>query len=110
MDGLLIASHLPHFHLKKRPELIPTSIAPDLLIIKVCVSSHFPPTREEGVGQGAALPIKGVPVVVEKAVKRHSDIPFIVCRHAVEIQGGCVAPSFEGVTQDGVHQTVCQVR
>lgn len=111
-DVLLSHIFLPIFHIciKKRLDLILTSIAPDLLIIKVCVSSHFPPTGEEGVGQGATLPIKGVPVIVEQAVKRHPDIPFVVCRHSAEIQGGCVAPSFEGVTQEGVHQAVCQAR
>lgn len=92
---------------------MPTSIAPDLFIIKVCVSSHVPPAGEEGVGQGATLPIKRVPIIVEQAVKRHSDIPsscrpFVVCRHSTEIQGGYVAPSFEGVTQDPVHQIVGQ--
>lgn len=108
----LIPPHPSHFHWN-RLELIPTSIAPDLLIIKVCVSSHFPPAGEEGVGQGATLPVKGVPVIMEQAIKRHSDIPssclpFVVCRHSTEIQGGCIAPSFEGVTQDAVHQTVGQ--
>ena len=94
-------------------EPIPTSVAPDLSIIKVRVSSHLPPAREEGVGQGATLAVKRVPVIVEQAVKRHSDIapscrPFVVCRHSTEIQGGCVAPCFEGMTQDVVHQTVGQ--
>lgn len=75
----------------------------------MCVSSHIPPARKEGVGQGATLAIERVPVIVKQAVKRHSDIPsFVVWRHSVEIQGGCVAPRFEGMTQECVHQTVGQ--
>lgn len=45
------------------------------MIVKVCVTRHFIPAGEEGVGQGATLPIKRVPVVVKQAVKRHSDVP-----------------------------------
>lgn len=104
----LDALHLSHV------ELIHTSIAPDLLIIKVRVSGHLRNAGEEGVGQGAALPIKRVPVIVEQAVKRHPDVPSsrrpsAVCRHVTEIQGGDVAPSFEGRPQDVVHQNVGQV-
>lgn len=84
------------------------------MIVKVCVSRHFIPAREESVGQGAALPIKRVPVVVKQPVKRHSDVPSSCCPPAVarqptETQGGRVAPGFEGVSQDAVHQSVRQV-
>lgn len=104
--------HLSHFH-SRRLELIRASIAPDLLIIEVCVSGHVPTAGEKGVGQGAALPVKRVPIIVEQAVKRHPDVasnrrPFAVCRHSTEIQGGCVAPSFDGETQDVFHQSVGQ--
>lgn len=104
----LDALHLSHF------KFIHTSIAPDLLIIKVCVSSHLRTAREEGVGQGAALPVKRVPVIVKQAVKRHPDVsssrrPSAVCRHVTEIQRGDVAPSFEGRPQDVIHQNVGQV-
>lgn len=93
---------------------IHTTIAPDLLIIEVCVSSHLRTAGEEGMGQGAALPVKRVPVIVEQAVKRHPDVPSscrpsAVCRHVTEIQGGDVAPSFEGRPQDVIHQNVGQV-
>lgn len=106
--------NLSDFHWN-RLELIHTSIAPDLLIIKVCVSSHFTPAGEERVGQGATLPIKRVPVIVEQAVKRHFDVPssyrpFAICQHSIEIQGGRITPGFEGMTQDIVHQTVGQAR
>lgn len=104
MDAL----HLSHF------KLLHTSVAPDLLIIEVCVASYLPTAGEEGVGQGAALPIKRVPVIVEHAVERHPDVPSsrrpaAVCRHTTEIQGGGIAPSFEGEPQDAVHQSVGQV-
>lgn len=83
------------------------------MIIKVCVTRHFIPAGEEGVGQGATLPVKRVPVVVKQAGKRHSDVPSGCCLPAVtlqsmESQGGRVAPSFEGVSQDVVHQIVRQ--
>lgn len=92
---------------------ISTSIAPDLVVIKVRVSSHFLPAGEECVGQGATLPVKRVPIVVKQAVKRHSDVPSSrrphpVARQAVEVQGGRVAPRFEGMSQDAVHQAVWQ--
>ncbi len=81
------------------------------MIIKVCVARHFVAAGEEGVGQGATLPIKWVPVVVKQAVKRHSDVPSrcrppAVSLQPTESQGGRVTPGFEGVNQDVVHQTV----
>lgn len=91
-----------------------TSIAPDLIIIKVCVTRHCIPAREEGVGQGATLPVKRVPVVVKRAGKSHSDVPSScrppdVTRQPPETQGGLVAPGFEGVSQDRVHAAAGQV-
>lgn len=83
------------------------------MIIKVCVTRHFIPAREKGVGQGATLTVKRVPVFVKQAVKRHSDVPSS-CRHPAvtrqptETQGGRVAPSFEGMSQDAFHHTVRQ--
>ena len=53
-----------------------TSIAPDLMIIKVRVTSHFIPAGKEGVGQGATRPVKRVAVIMQQASKRHSDVPF----------------------------------
>lgn len=90
-----------------------TFIAPDLIVVKVRVTRHFIPAGEEGVGQGATLPIKRVAVFVKQAGKRHSDVTFghrspSVTGQSAEIQRGCVAPSFEGVSQDVVHQTRIQ--
>lgn len=78
------------------------------MIIKVCVTRHFLLAGEEGVGQGATLPIKRVPIVVKQAGKRHSDVApscrlTAVNPQPAEIQRGCVAPGFEGVSQDVVH-------
>lgn len=90
-----------------------TSIAPYLIIIKVCVTRHLIIPREKGVGQGATLPVKRVPIVMQQAGKRHSDVPSscspaVVTRQPTETQGGRVTPGFEGVSQDGVHQIVRQ--
>lgn len=89
-------------------------MAPELIIIKVCVTRHFIRAGEEGMGQGATLPIKRVPVVVIRAGKRHSDVPFsyrpsvVTAVQLMEIQGGYVAPGFEGASQDVVHYMVSQ--
>lgn len=90
-----------------------TSISPDLMIIKVSVTSDVTPRGEESVGQGATLPVKRVPIVVHQAGKRHSDVPFrprppAVNSKSIESQGGRVAPGSEGVRQDVVHQTSVQ--
>lgn len=90
-----------------------TFIAPDLIVVKVRVTRHFIPAGEEGVGQGATLPVKRVAVFVKQAVKRHSDVTLgrrspSVAGQSAEIQRGCIAPSIEGVSQDGVHQTRIQ--
>lgn len=79
------------------------------MIVKVCVTRHFIPAGKKGVGQGATPPIERVAVIVKQAGKRHSDVATGCCHPAVgrqstEIQGGHVAPSFEGVRQDVVHQ------
>ena len=92
-----------------------TSIAPDLMIVKVCVTRHIVPAGEEGVGQGATLPVKRVPVVVKQLRKSHSDVPSgfhppAVSQLPTEAQGGRVAPGFEGVSQDVVHQTARHAR
>lgn len=84
------------------------------MIVKVCVTRHFIPAGKEGVGQGATPPIKWVPVIVKQAGKRHSDVATGCCRPTVvqqstEIQGGHIAPSFEGVRQDAVHHIVGHV-
>lgn len=85
------------------------------MIIKVCVTRHFIPAGEEGVGQGATLPVKRVPVVVKQLCKSHSDVPSgrrppAVSRLPTEAQGGRVAPGFEGVSQDGVHHSARHAR
>lgn len=90
-----------------------TFIAPDLIVVKVRVARHFIPAGEEGVGQGATLPVKRVAVFVKQAAKRHSDVTFgrrppSVSGQSAESQRGCIAPSFEGVSQDVVHQTRIQ--
>lgn len=92
-----------------RHSSVGTSVAPDLIVIKVCVTRHFLTAGEEGVRQGAPLPVKRVPVVVKRAGKIHSDVPS-GCRPAdaalqpAERQGGLGAPGFEGMHQDVVHQ------
>lgn len=56
------------------------------------------------MGQGAALPVKRVPVIMHQAGKGHSDVASRRRPNLMETQGGGVAPGFEGTGQDVVHQ------
>lgn len=74
-----------------------TSVAPYLMIIKMCVARHVVSAWEEGVGQGAALPIERVPVVVQQAGKGHFDVPSsrrfrAAALQMTETQGSDVTP------------------
>lgn len=107
-EGLFLGDCRLHFHCcYKVFRPVNTSVAPDLMIIKVCVARHFIHAGKEGMGQGAAQPVKRVPVVMKQAGKRHFDVPAFICQ-SMESQGGHVAPSFEGMTQDSVHQIFWQ--
>lgn len=79
------------------------------------VTPDFVPAGEEGVSQGATLAVERVPVFMKQAGKRHSDVTPrgrspAVARHSPEPQGGSVAPGFESVSEEVVHQTVGHVR
>lgn len=78
------------------------------------VTPDFVPGGEEGVSQRATLAVKRVPVFMKEAGKRHSDVtsggrPPAVARHSAECQGGGVAPSFESMSEETVHQLVGHV-
>lgn len=56
--------------------LTQTSIAPDLMVIKVCVPSYYILAWEKGMGQRATLPIKRVSIVMQQTSKGDPDVAF----------------------------------
>lgn len=93
--------------------LLYTCGAPDLIVIKVCITRYVKCSWEKGMGQSATLPIKRVPIVVKHVVKRHSDVPvscgpIVVSPQLTEIQRGHVTPGFEGMSQEAFHVIVSQ--
>lgn len=88
------------------------AVAPGLLIVEVHVPGEVRPAGEEGVREGAAPAVEGVPVLVERALEGHPDIPFLPPLPApsflpgqlVKLERGNVVPRAEGVGQNEHHQ------
>ena len=84
--------------------------SPGLLIVKVSVPRDGVLPREEGVGQGATLPVEGVAVLVVGPGEVNDDVRLrrALRTHLPECEARLEAPGSQGVVQEAPHRVRAQ--